>query len=123
MSLPSMLPSLRGIVINPVWFNVDSPCDDEADVAGLEQEHQSWLNSIAQFNIDTVPIGKLTIEHLSEEPDTDDEDGNDDTDDTDSHDEEDDEDMILDVTGRGYIPPEELRGQPQNIAAQHAVSR
>lgn len=49
--------------------------------------------------------------------------GNDDTDDTDSHDEEDDEDMILDVTGRGYIPPEELRGQPQNIAAQHAVSR
>ncbi|XP_026465507.1 anaphase-promoting complex subunit 15 isoform X2 [Ctenocephalides felis] len=118
MSLPSMLPSLRGIVINPVWFNVDSPCDDEADVAGLEQEHQSWLNSIAQFNIDTVPIGKLTIEHLSEEPDTDDED-----DDTDSHDEEDDEDMILDVTGRGYIPPEELRGQPQNIAAQHAVSR
>lgn len=34
------------------------------------------LNSIAQFNMDTVPIGKLAVEHLSEEPDTDDEDGN-----------------------------------------------
>lgn len=53
MSLPSMLPSLRGIVINPVWFNVDSPCDDEADVAGLEQEHQSWvwISEAIKYNV------------------------------------------------------------------------
>lgn len=45
MAFP-LFPSLRPKLIDPAWFNVDQPCDDENEVSQLEQEHQTWVNLI-----------------------------------------------------------------------------
>ena len=36
---PSLLPKIS----DPVWFNVDKPCDDENELTKLEEEHQNWV--------------------------------------------------------------------------------
>lgn len=43
MSIPPLFPSLKPKLFDTMWFNVDQPCDDENEVAILEQEHQAWV--------------------------------------------------------------------------------
>ncbi|XP_066999603.1 anaphase-promoting complex subunit 15B [Anabrus simplex] len=90
-------PSLTPKVTDPLWFSIDRPYDDENDLALLEQEHQTWLNSIAQEDSDVLPIGKTALEHLDEEEE-DDEEEDDNDDDSDSHDDEDDEELDMEVS-------------------------
>jgi len=95
MALP-LFPTLRPKLVDPAWFHVDQPCDDELEVEQLEQEHQNWLNSIAQRNSDLTPIGKTATETLDEEEEDDDEDDNDDDDESETHDEEDEDEIEMD---------------------------
>lgn len=42
MPIP-LFPSLNPTFIDPIWFNVDQPINDEEEVTKLEQEHQIWV--------------------------------------------------------------------------------
>lgn len=45
MSIPiPLFPVLKPKLIDPTWFNVDQPCDDDNEITMMEQEHQNWVN-------------------------------------------------------------------------------
>ncbi|KAL4229767.1 Anaphase-promoting complex subunit 15 [Mactra antiquata] len=94
MSAP-IFPKLVPAETNPLWFSVDKPCDDENELSELEEEYQSWIDSISKKDDHIVPIGKTASEQFDEEEDEDDDDGEDD-DDSDTNDDELDTDMIDD---------------------------
>lgn len=105
MSMRAFFPSLRPSVVNGLWFDLDVPYDEEAELRELEKEHHDGAWEISQICSDLPPIGKAPA---LIGPETDDEDNNDDSDDTDSHDnDEDEEDM------------EAAGGGPANNAADH----
>lgn len=89
MSMRPFFPSLRPSVVNGLWFDLDVPYDEEAELRELEKEHHDAAWEISQICSDLPPIGKAPP---LIGPETDDEDNNDDSDDTDSHDNDEDED-------------------------------
>ncbi|KAK7871646.1 hypothetical protein R5R35_001831 [Gryllus longicercus] len=95
MPIP-LFPTLMPKVTDPLWFSIDRPCDDENELAVLEQEQQTWMTNIAQEDCDILPIGKTALEMEEEEEDDEEEDDNDD--DSDSHDDEDDEELDMEVS-------------------------
>ncbi|KAL5012794.1 hypothetical protein ScPMuIL_011345 [Solemya velum] len=94
MSAP-MFPTLLPGVVDPLWFSVDKPCDDENELSELEDEHQAWLESISKKDDNIVPIGK-TSERYEDEEDDEEDDEADDDDESDTNDDELDTDMIDD---------------------------
>jgi len=68
-----LFPSLLPRVADPLWFNVDKPCDDEEELSKLEEEHLDWMTAIATKDSDVVPIGKSTTETMDDEDDDEDE--------------------------------------------------
>ncbi|KAJ8734646.1 hypothetical protein PYW08_013896 [Mythimna loreyi] len=81
-------------LVDPLWFNADSPCDEETELTALEQANQHWLNSIGQQYMKRAPLGKADPEPMEEEAETDDEEGNDESDESEeSHDEDEEEDV------------------------------
>ena len=38
-----IFPTLLPKDVDPLWFNVDKPCDDENELSKLEEEHQTWV--------------------------------------------------------------------------------
>lgn len=85
----AFFPSLRPSVVSGLWFDLDVPYDEEAELRELEKEHHDAAWEISQICGDLPPIGKA-LALIG--PETDDEDNNDDSDDTDSHDNDEDED-------------------------------
>ncbi|KAL3880572.1 hypothetical protein ACJMK2_032803 [Sinanodonta woodiana] len=94
MSAP-LFPKLIPSALDPLWFTVDKPCDDENELSELEEEHQSWLESISKKDYNITPIGKSS-EQYDDEDDDDDDEGDDDDDESDTNDDELDTDMIDD---------------------------
>ena len=45
MELPPILPSLLPNLVDPIWFCVDKPCDDENELSKLEIEHKTWVSN------------------------------------------------------------------------------
>ncbi|KAK4883639.1 hypothetical protein RN001_006958 [Aquatica leii] len=110
-----LFPTLKPKLVDSLWFNVNQPCDDEVEVEQLEQDHQIWLNSIAQRNSDLIPIGKTATETLDEDEEDDEEDDNDDDDESETHDEEDDEEIEMDVP---YDPNSSVANSVRSVPGQ-----
>ncbi|XP_054710956.1 anaphase-promoting complex subunit 15B-like [Uloborus diversus] len=89
MNVPSY-PSLVPRLVEPYWFPVDEPCDDELDLTQMEREHQNWLTFVAEKDKDIVPIGKTASEPFEEDEEDEEDDDNDD-DESESNEEDDEE--------------------------------
>merc|ERR1712098_743830 len=79
-----MFPSLTPRATDPLWFTVDKPVDEEAELVRMEAEHTQALEKIAKQGSDLTPIGKT---------DNDEEDEDDDSES--DHDDEDEEDVDM----------------------------
>lgn len=44
MSMIPFFPSLKPPIANCLWFEVDAPCNEEAEVLALEREQHAWVN-------------------------------------------------------------------------------
>lgn len=44
MSIIPLWPSLRPRITDPLWFDADSPVDEESEVTAFEAEFQAWVN-------------------------------------------------------------------------------
>merc|ERR1711875_141120 len=84
-----LFPSLTPRPADPLWFSVDRPVDDEADLAKEEAEHAKALQKISGQGSDLTPIGKTSNDQLEENEDEEDEDSESD------HEDEDEEDVDM----------------------------
>lgn len=40
----NLMPSLLPRIADPLWFNVDQPVDDDAELTALEKEHKNQVD-------------------------------------------------------------------------------
>ncbi|XP_055382133.1 anaphase-promoting complex subunit 15 [Condylostylus longicornis] len=126
MPMIPFFPSLKPHTANHIWFDIDEPCNEDAEVLALERENTNEVNAISSLGQDLNPIGKALT--MVGGPETDDEDANDDTDDSDSHDDEDDEiDRLMDSVNN-RTPMEDDAGNNSNndddvstLILQHSI--
>ena len=88
-----LFPSLTPRYIDPNWFQVDKPMDEELELSLMEKEHNCQQQEIQTRDNDLMP-GQTT--HDFEEEEEDDDDNEDDDDDDDNEDDDDDEEIEVD---------------------------
>lgn len=79
--------------VETLWFKMDTPLEDEEELAEEEKSHEAWLQSIRKMGHNVTPIGKTASETYDEE----DEDDDDDDVDTEGDSEEADEPEVEDM--------------------------
>ncbi|KAL2719134.1 anaphase-promoting complex subunit 15-like isoform X1 [Vespula squamosa] len=67
MSIIPLWPSLRPRITDPLWFDADSPVDEESEVTALEAEHQAWREHVRVQGYDHIPIGKTVSDFRGSE--------------------------------------------------------
>ncbi|CAB3384593.1 Hypothetical predicted protein [Cloeon dipterum] len=87
--------SLKPRLVDPLWFSVDKPCDEEAEIFAMEQELSATLESIANKDSDAPVFGKSNSEMEEIEEDEEEEEEEDNDSDSRGEDEE-EEDLDLD---------------------------
>ncbi|KAF0752098.1 anaphase-promoting complex subunit 15 [Aphis craccivora] len=58
---PTMIPN----IVNPLWFSVDEPKNEDTELLRIESIHQNWLLTLTNKINDKdfpVPIGKTATE-------------------------------------------------------------
>lgn len=55
MNIP--FPILTPRLVDPLWFNADSPCDEESELTALEQANQHWVRNQQILFIDCLQFG------------------------------------------------------------------
>ncbi|VVC31530.1 Anaphase-promoting complex subunit 15 [Cinara cedri] len=95
-----IFPTMTPNIVNPLWFSVDEPRNEDNELIQIESTHQAWLLRVVnKFNDKEfpVPIGKTATEIQEEDEEEDEEEEVNASDDSETHDEEED-DVEMDVT-------------------------
>ncbi|XP_059612781.1 anaphase-promoting complex subunit 15 [Phlebotomus argentipes] len=96
-------PRLTPPITHSIWFDVDAPRDEDAEITALEEIQNDQNYALTQVASDISPLGKAPHDH-TECPDSDD-DANEDSDDEESHDEE-EEDEIDAIDTQTTVEPD-----------------
>ena len=92
-----LFPSLLPRQVDPLWHRVDVPKDEDAELAKLEKDYETWMKSYTKRSLQP-PIGTQNQEALDDEEigeEDDDDDDRDNEDDSDSRVDEDDVEMDM----------------------------
>jgi len=89
--MSAMFPSLTPRATDPLWFSVDRPADEEAELAREEAEHQAYLERIAKQGSELTPIGKTSNDQMEDNDEEEDEEEDSESD----HEDEDEEDVDM----------------------------
>jgi hypothetical protein len=60
-----LFPSLMPRLVDPLWFKVDVPQDEDIELSRLEKEHQAWIKSIGDRDSSVLPIGMRTSRKIA----------------------------------------------------------
>ncbi|XP_065344841.1 anaphase-promoting complex subunit 15-like isoform X1 [Cloeon dipterum] len=88
--------SLKPRLVDPLWFSVDKPCDEEAEIFAMEQELSTTLESIANKDSDAPVFGKSNSEQMEEIEEDEEEEEEEDNDSDSRGEDEEEEDLDLD---------------------------
>jgi len=103
-----LFPSLLPRQVDPLWHEVDVAKDEDAELAKLEKDHETWMKSFtSKRSQGQPPIGTQSQEALDEEEmeeEEDDDDDHDNEEDSDSRVDEDDVEMDMNF-GAGQESP------------------
>lgn len=111
--MSTRFPLFESETIGDLWFSVDKPRNEEADLQAEEQKYENWLTSIIKKDSDTPYIGEAVGRYSGLNP------GEDDTDDEsdDSNEEMEDDDLneLPDSPDEQVIPEIDMdNGPPDN---------
>ncbi|XP_050533561.1 anaphase-promoting complex subunit 15B [Daktulosphaira vitifoliae] len=101
-----IFPTMTPNIVDPLWFSVDKPKNEDAELIQIESAHQNWLLTVVNKINDKdvpLPIGKTATEIQEEEDEEDEEEEVNASDDSETHDEEEDD---VEMDGNNTYDPD-----------------
>lgn len=96
-----IFPTMTPNAVDPLWFSVDKPKNEDTEIIQIESAHQNWLLTVVNKINDKefpVPIGKTATEIPDDEDDEDEEEDANASDGSETHDDEEEDDIEMDVS-------------------------